>query len=37
MHTISGEQSLEAYGLESLPGSSGEVTINEDIKDIVKG
>lgn len=28
---------MEAYGLESLPGSSGEVTINEDIKDIVKG
>lgn len=31
------EESLEAYGLESLPGSSGEVTINEDIKDICKG
>ncbi|KAL9189607.1 hypothetical protein ACHAXT_009282 [Thalassiosira profunda] len=31
------EESLEAYGLESLPGSSGEVTVNEDIKDIVKG
>ncbi|KAL7538198.1 hypothetical protein ACHAXR_008353 [Thalassiosira sp. AJA248-18] len=31
------EESLEAYGLESLPGSSGEVTVNEDIKDLVKG
>mmetsp|Transcript_33058 Transcript_33058/g.69571 ORF Transcript_33058/g.69571 Transcript_33058/m.69571 type:complete len:223 (+) Transcript_33058:115-783(+) len=31
------EQSLEAYGLESLPGSKGEVTVNEDIKDLVKG
>lgn len=31
------EESLEAYGLESLPGSSGEVTVNEDIKDICKG
>ena len=28
---------MEAYGLESLPGSSGEVTVNEDIKDICKG
>ena len=28
---------MEAYGLESLPGSAGEVTVNEDIKDIVKG
>ena len=37
INKTSGEQSLEAYGLESLPGSSGEVTINEDIKDIVKG
>ena len=33
----SGEESLEAYGLESLPGSAGEVTVNEDIKDICKG
>lgn len=32
-----GEESLEAYGLESLPGSAGEVTVNEDIKDICKG
>lgn len=31
------EESLEAYGLESLPGSAGEVTVNEDIKDICKG
>eukprot|EP00581_Thalassiosira_minuscula_P020128 CAMPEP_0183720068 /NCGR_PEP_ID=MMETSP0737-20130205/12791_1 /TAXON_ID=385413 /ORGANISM="Thalassiosira miniscula, Strain CCMP1093" /LENGTH=209 /DNA_ID=CAMNT_0025949879 /DNA_START=93 /DNA_END=722 /DNA_ORIENTATION=- len=31
------EESLEAYGLESLPGSSGEVTVNEDIKEICKG
>lgn len=31
------EQSLEAYGLESLPGSAGEVTVHEDIKDLVKG
>jgi FlaG/FlaF family flagellin (archaellin) len=31
------EQSLEAYGLESLPGSAGEVTVNEDVKDICKG
>ena len=32
-----GEESLEAYGLESLPGSAGEVTVNEDIKEICKG
>ena len=31
------EESLEAYGLESLAGSAGEVTVNEDIKDICKG
>lgn len=31
------EESLEAYGLESLPGSAGEVTVNEDVKDLVKG
>ncbi|KAL7455784.1 hypothetical protein ACHAWC_007315 [Mediolabrus comicus] len=31
------ENSLEAYGLESLQGSAGEVTVNEDIKDICKG
>lgn len=31
------EASLEAYGLESLPGSAGEVTVNEDIKDLKKG
>lgn len=31
------EESLEAYGLESLPGSAGEVTVNEDIKDLCKG
>jgi hypothetical protein len=31
------EASLEAYGLESLPGSSGEVTVNEDIKELCKG
>lgn len=31
------EESLEAYGLESLPGSAGEVTVVEDIKDICKG
>ena len=31
------ENSLEAYGLESLPGSAGEVTVNEDVKDICKG
>lgn len=31
------EESLEAYGLESLPGSAGEVTINEDMKDICRG
>ena len=31
------EQSLEAYGLESLSGSAGEVTVNEDVKDICKG
>ncbi len=28
---------MEAYGLESLPGSDGEVTVHEDIKDLVKG
>lgn len=31
------EQSLEAYGLEKLPGSAGEVTVNEDIKGLCKG
>ncbi|EJK45670.1 hypothetical protein THAOC_35700 [Thalassiosira oceanica] len=31
------EESLEAYGLESLPGSDGSVTINEKVEDIVKG
>jgi hypothetical protein len=31
------ELSLEAYGLESLAGSAGEVTVNEDIKDLCKG
>lgn len=31
------EASLEAYGLESLPGSTGEVTVNEDIKELCKG
>jgi len=31
------ELSLETYGLESLPGSDGEVTVLEDIKDLVKG
>ncbi len=31
------EKSLEAYGLESLVGSAGEVTVNEDIKDLCKG
>lgn len=30
-------ESVKAYGLVSLPGSSGEVTVNEDIKDICKG
>jgi hypothetical protein len=34
---IAGEQSLEAYGIESLPGSAGEVTVHEDIKDLCKG
>ena len=28
---------MEAYGLESLPGSAGEVTVHEDIKDLFKG
>lgn len=28
---------MEAYGLESLPGSTGEVTVNEDITDLCKG
>lgn len=31
------EQSLEAYGLESLAGTAGEVTVNEDIKELCKG
>mmetsp|Transcript_15159 Transcript_15159/g.27414 ORF Transcript_15159/g.27414 Transcript_15159/m.27414 type:complete len:215 (-) Transcript_15159:145-789(-) len=31
------EESLEAYGLENLSGSAGEVTVNEDIKDLCKG
>lgn len=31
------EESLEAYGLESLPGSAGEVTVIEDIKVLCKG
>jgi hypothetical protein len=33
----SGEQSLEAYGLESLQGSAGEVTVNEDMSKVSKG
>jgi len=31
------EISLEAYGLESLPGSAGEVTVIENIKDLCRG
>ena len=31
------EQSLEAYGLESLEGSAGEVTVKEDMQKISKG
>lgn len=34
---ITGEQSLEAYGLESLEGSAGEVTVNEDMSKVSKG
>ena len=34
---ITGEGSLEAYGLDSLTGSAGEVTVLEDIKDLCKG
>ncbi|EED88888.1 predicted protein [Thalassiosira pseudonana CCMP1335] len=30
------EQSLEAYGLESLQGSEGEVTVNEDMQQVCK-
>ena len=32
-----GEASLEAYGLESLPGTAGEVTVIEEIADLCKG
>ena len=32
-----GEQSLEAFGLESLEGSAGEVTVNEDMQKVSKG
>ncbi|KAL7488275.1 hypothetical protein ACHAW6_013859 [Cyclotella cf. meneghiniana] len=31
------EQSLEAYGLESLTGSEGEVTVYEDMQKVCKG
>lgn len=31
------EASLEAYGLESLPGNSGEVSVKEDLTQICKG
>lgn len=34
---VSGEQSLEAYGLESLTGSEGEVTVYEDMQKVCKG
>ena len=30
------EQSLEAFGLESLQGSEGEVTVNEDMQKVCK-
>lgn len=34
---VAGELSLEAYGLESLEGSAGEVTVKEDMQKISKG
>jgi len=31
------ESAVEAYGLESLPGSDGEVTVHEDVAGMSKG
>jgi hypothetical protein len=31
------EGAVKAYGLKALPGSNGEVTINEEVKEISKG
>lgn len=28
---------MEAFGLKALPGSDGEVTINEEVKEMCKG
>lgn len=37
LSVLLGEASLEAYGLESLPGSEGSVNVSEDIQEICKG
>lgn len=37
LFVLLGEASLEAYGLESLPGSEGSVNVSEDIQEICKG
>ncbi len=34
---MTGEASLEAYGLQSLQGSQGEVNVNEDMQEVCKG
>jgi len=34
---LAGEASLEAYGLQSLQGSQGEVNVNEDMQEVCKG
>ena len=31
------ESAVNAFGLKGLPGSDGEVTINEEVKDMCKG
>ncbi len=31
------ESAVESFGLKSLPGSDGEVTINEEVKDMCQG
>mmetsp|Transcript_21546 Transcript_21546/g.26013 ORF Transcript_21546/g.26013 Transcript_21546/m.26013 type:complete len:182 (+) Transcript_21546:4-549(+) len=31
------ESAVSAYGLKALPGSDGEVTVNEEVKDICQG
>ena len=31
------ESAVESFGLKALPGSDGEVTINEEVKDMCQG